>query len=219
MGQRAELMEFLSTFLTPDRIARIKEVLARRTNHLTVVLEDIYDPHNASAVLRSCDAMGVQTVHVIQDRHRFHLNEAVAMGSGKWLDLVYYQNTESCFTALRAQGYFIAAASPPNARSVYLGDFQKRSKTAIVMGSERDGLSSYARNNSDALLTIPMRGFAESFNLSVSAALLIFNLGQEDLPPLSSEELDDVEFRWITSSLRNPEELIRRFESKDAPET
>lgn len=219
MGQRAELLEFLSSFLTPERIARIKQVLARRTNHLTVVLEDIYDPHNASAVLRSCDAMGVQTVHVIQDKHRFHLNEAVAMGSGKWLDLLYYTDTESCFKQLRSMGYFIAAASPPNSHSVFLGDFKRHPRTAIVMGSERDGLSPFAREKSDALLTIPMRGFAESFNLSVSAALLIFNLRADDLPGLGPEELEEIEYRWVAGSLRNPEELIRRFQTKEASET
>jgi len=213
MENSRELSQFLSGFLTPERLARIREVLSKRTNHLTVVLEDIFDPHNASAVLRTCDAMGIKTVRIIQNRHKFQLKEGVSMGSGKWLDLISFADTQSCFKSLRDSGFRIVAASPPGKTSVPLPEFTFNGKLALVMGSERDGLSEYARENSDTLLTIPMLGFAESFNLSVSAAIVLYSLRSAALPELSPTEFDQTEYRWICQSLRNPDELIKRFRS------
>jgi tRNA (guanosine-2'-O-)-methyltransferase len=160
-----ELKDFLASFLMPQRLARIRDVLSKRTNHITVVLEDIYDPHNASAVLRSCDAMGIQTVHIIQKRHTFQVKEGVSMGTGRWLDLRMHKETSECFDELRKNGYLVASASPPLPGTVLLPDFQSPGKTAIVLGSEKDGLSPFARENSDCLITIPMFGFAECLNL------------------------------------------------------
>lgn len=206
------LAEYLSGFLLPERRARLREILARRTNHITVVLEDVYDPHNASAVLRSCEAMGIQSVHIVQMRHRFQLKEGVAMGTGKWLTLYNHTDTAACFELLRSSGYRICAASPPAPGAVELPAFRAERKTAIVLGSEKDGLSDFARKNCDVLLTIPMAGFAESFNLSVSAAILIYALRQSaPCPPLSPEEARAVEFDWLRASVRNSEELIAHY--------
>lgn len=206
------LTEYLAGFLLPERRERLRTVLARRTNHITVVLEDIFDPHNASAVLRSCEAMGIQTVHIIQVRHKFQVKEGVSMGTGKWLTLEQYANTESCFQELRRRGYRVCAASPPAPASVPLPEYRASEKTAIVLGSEKDGLSEYARQNADTLLTIPMRGFAESFNLSVSAAILVYALRESfPCPPLPPEEAARVEQAWMEASLRNPEDLVERF--------
>lgn len=213
------LTEYLAGFLLPERRARLKDVLSRRTNHITVVLEDIFDPHNASAVLRSCEAMGIQTVHIIQERHKFQVKEGVAMGTGKWLDLKQYTDTAACFSALRGLGYRICAASPPGPGSISLTDYKASQKTAIVLGSEKDGLSEFARTKSDLLLTIPMRGFAESFNLSVSAAILVYALRESfPCPALSEQELQEIEQQWITASLRNPGELIQRYLDKPSIE-
>ncbi len=216
-----ELVEFLSSFLTPQRMSRIDEVLSKRTRHITVVLEDIYDPHNASAVLRSCDAMGIQTVHIVQKRHTFQVKEGVSMGTGRWLDLKMHRETEECFAELRAQGYRIASASPPLAGTTLLPDFHYSGKTAIVLGSEKDGLSPYARENSDELLTIPMYGFAESFNLSVSGAILLYALRSRGAQPgLTPAETAELRLEWIRGSLRNADELEREFATRfPAPKT
>lgn len=222
MATDPALTEYLAGFLLPERRARLRDVLARRTNHVTVVLEDIFDPHNASAVLRSCEAMGIQTVHIIQMRHKFQVKEGVSMGTGKWLTLVHHSSTESCFEALRSLGYQICAASPPLPDSRPLPDYKAVQKTAVVLGSEKDGLSDFARKNADILLTIPMRGFAESFNLSVSAAVVVYALREStSCPPLSAEEAADLEQAWICASLRNAPDLIERFKHPDpaAPRT
>lgn len=212
------LTEYLAGFLLPERRARLRDVLSRRTNHITVVLEDIFDPHNASAVLRSCEAMGIQTVHIVQMRHKFQVKEGVAMGTGKWLDLKHYTDTAACFTALRGAGYCICSASPPGLGSTALPEYKASGKTAIVLGSEKDGLSDFARKNADLLLTIPMQGFAESFNLSVSAAILMYALRESrPCPPLSPTEFQETEQRWIKASLRNPDELIGRYQAGISP--
>lgn len=215
-----ELKDFLASFLMPQRLARIRDVLSKRTNHITVVLEDIYDPHNASAVLRSCDAMGIQTVHIIQKRHTFQVKEGVSMGTGRWLDLRMHKETSECFDELRKNGYSIASASPPLPGTVLLPDFQSPGKTAIVLGSEKDGLSPFARENSDCLITIPMFGFAESFNLSVSGAILLYALRSRDgVPGLTTAESEALELEWIRKSLRNAEELEKAYHAKgDAEE-
>lgn len=212
MATDPALTEYLAGFLLPERRNRLRDALSRRTNHITVVLEDIFDPHNASAVLRSCEAMGIQTVHIVQMRHTFQVKEGVSMGTGKWLTLKQYTSTEECFKALRAAGYRICAASPPAPASVPLPEYRAAEKTAIVLGSEKDGLSEFARTNADLLLTIPMRGFAESFNLSVSAAILVYALRESfACPPLPPEEALETEQAWIKASLRNPDELVERF--------
>ena len=218
MATDRALTEYLAGFLLPERRDRLRDVLSRRTNHITVVLEDIFDPHNASAVLRSCEAMGVQTVHIIQVRHKFQVKEGVSMGTGKWLTLKQHASTEACFLALRSQGYRVCAASPPAPASVSLPDYRAAEKTAIVLGSEKDGLSEYARQNADVLLTIPMRGFAESFNLSVSAAILVYALRESfPCPSLTPEEALETEQAWMEASLRNPEELVERFRESGRP--
>ena len=163
-------IEYLSAYVSERRLVLFKKILQLRTRYLTVVLEDIYQSHNASAVLRSCDSFGIQDVHVIENKNTFELSTNVTIGSDKWLSIINYssekQSTLFTFNKLREQGYRIVATTPHN-RSVTLNDFDlARGKCAFVFGTELEGLSSEALKNADEFLYIPMVGFSESLNMN-----------------------------------------------------
>ena len=173
------LLAFLTPFITDERKQRFEEVLAYRTRHVTVVLEDIFQPHNASAVLRSCDLRGIQDVHIVENNYQYDVNPDVVMGSNKWLNLYHYNkvdfNTPEVFDRLHEQGYQIVATCP------HRDDFTPETlpldqPIALVFGTEKLGLSDYAVEHADKHVRIPMFGFTESYNISVSAALLIYTL-------------------------------------------
>lgn len=174
-----ELVEYLAQFVSPHKLRRFDEVLAERTRHLTVVLEDIFQPHNASACLRNCDCFGVQDVHVIENRYRFSISRDVSLGASQWLTLYRYQdnsdNTLSCIRTLKRQGYRVIATTPCD-DGCLLSEYDVGRKTALMFGTELDGLSATALENADGLLTIPLRGFTESLNLSVALALCLHDL-------------------------------------------
>ena len=173
------LLSYLQEFITPNKKNKFEELILHRTRHLTIVLEDIYQPHNASAVLRSCDCFGIQDVHIIENMNKYEVNPDVALGSSKWLNLIKYNekenNTESCLKKLKSEGYRVIATTPHEndfiPETLPLGE-----KTALVFGTELAGLSQVAIDLADGFVRIPMYGFTESFNISVSAALLLFAL-------------------------------------------
>lgn len=183
----------------------MERVLGLRTRHLTVVLEDIYQPQNASAVIRSCDCFGVQDLHIIEREHRFRPNRAVSMGAHKWVDVVKYSrkdedNTERCLAGLKQSGYQVAALTlRDGAIPIHELDIQR--PTALCIGSEKDGLTERAHELADVFVRIPMRGFTQSFNLSVTAALCLYELTgrlrDSDIDwPLSKKESEELRLRW-----------------------
>lgn len=217
----AAFLEFLSQFITDERKQRFEEVLNWRTRHLTVVLEDIFQPHNASAVLRTCDLCGVQDIHVVENRNHYDVNPEVVMGSTKWLSLYHYNETEyntpTAFERLRGEGYKIVATCP------HWDDFTPEAlpldePVALVFGTEKEGLSDYAIENADMHVQIPMFGFTESYNISVSAALLLYTLtnrlhDSDDIDwRLSEGERNAVRLLWTRRSLSR----IRHYERKFA---
>jgi len=213
-----KLYEFLSEYITEERKNRFEEVLNFRTRHLTVVLEDIYQSHNASAVLRSCDLTGVQDIHIIENKWVYDINPDIVVGSNKWLNLHKYNvndfNTPETFDFLHGKGYKIVATSP------HQNDFSPDTlpldqPVAIVFGTEKTGLSDYALQHADMYVQIPMHGFTESFNISVSAALLMFTLTQRLHKSnikwqLSEEEKQEIRLDWTRKSLNH----VRSFENK-----
>ena len=221
------LTEFLSSFLSKERLTRIDEVICNRTRHLTIVLENITHSHNASACLRTCDCFGIQDVHIIDAINSFQLNPDITRGSSKWLTIHRYQsNTETadqhgatserCIANLRNLGYRILTTSPCQ-KSVPLHEVDVTEKTAIILGSEKFGVSQTAIANSDELVHVPMFGFTESFNVSVSAAILLQHLTEKlhrsgaDWPLKLDERRELVEL-WIRKSLGNKlDPLCRRF--------
>ncbi len=205
-----KLLEFLYDFITVERKQRFEDVLAYRTRHVTVVLEDIYQSHNASAVLRSCDLTGVQDVHIIENRNVYDINPDIVVGSTKWLNLHKYNeldfNTPEVFDRLHAKGYRIAATCPH--RDDFTPDTLPLDKpVALVFGTEKVGLTDYAISHADMHVRIPMFGFTESFNISVSAALLMHTLtnrlhASADIDwKLTDEEKDELRLEWTRNTL------------------
>ena len=216
-----ELIEHLASYLTPNRQALFNSVLQQRTRYLTVVLEDIFQPQNASAVLRTCDCFGIQDVHIIENRNDFEVDREVAMGASKWLSLKKYnqleQNSLEAIRQLKRNGYRIVATSPHiNDQELHNFDMSK-GKTALVFGSELPGISEIIKDEADEFLKIPMYGFTESFNISVSAAIILHHLTlkmKQDAAiewNLSQEEQQEIKLEWIRRSIKRSELIEQRF--------
>lgn len=220
---KLDLIDYLRQFATQDRWQTINRVLEKRTRYLTVVLEDIYQPHNASAVLRSCDGFGIQDVHIIENKNEFDPNKGVTIGADKWISLQSYNqpqknNTKQCYQHLRQKGYQIIATTP-HEDDVTIDEVALDRKVALVFGAELTGLSDYALEHADGYAKIPMVGFSESFNISVSAALCLYELStrlrkSRDDWQLTEEEITNLQFDWLKRSVRAPEKLIRRYLSE-----
>ncbi len=215
-----ELISYLSQFITTERYDLFNKIIDDRTRYMTVVLEDIFQPHNASAVLRSCDCFGVQDVHIIENENEYTVNPDVARGSSKWLNLYKYNknenNTVSTINELKNKGYRIIATTP-HKKDVNLEDFDIRAgKFALMFGSEGPGLSEIAMKNADEFLKIPMYGFTESFNISVSAALslhhLILKLRESNINfKLKKLEQEVIVLEWLKRSIKDSENIIRNY--------
>jgi tRNA (guanosine-2'-O-)-methyltransferase len=217
---KKELLEFLSGFLSDERKQKFEKHVAQRTRYVTIAVEDIYQPHNASAVLRSAECFGVQDVHVIENRNKYNPNPDVVMGANKWLSLQRYggeeNNTLSCIRALKAKGYRIAATTP-HTNDCLVEDLDlSKGKVALFFGTELEGISEDVMREADDFVKIPMFGFTESFNISVSAAICLYELlpklRRTDLPwQLSEEEQLDILLDWTKNSLKQPELLEKEF--------
>lgn len=221
--------EFLRQLLTEERLQRFDEVLAHRTRRFTPVLENIYHAHNASACLRTCDCLGIQDVHIVEARNSFQPNQDIALGASKWLTIHRYRGSESaphsatadCFQHLRQQGYRILATSPRQ-DSCSLTDISTDGKTAVVFGAEQLGVSDYAISEADGLIHVPMFGFTESFNISVSLALIAQHFcrdrqDSDDDRGLSDQERDDILHDWVCRTLGPKLEPLRRRYQADYP--
>ncbi len=217
-----DLIVYLESFLTERRRALFRRVLDQRTRYLTVVLEDLYQPHNASAVLRSCECFGIQDVHIIENRNKYTVNPDIALGSSKWLNLIKYNNREDNTTAairsLKEQGYRIVATVPGEDATPLEAFDLAAGKAALLFGTELTGLTGTAVSLADEKLVIPMYGFTESFNISVSAGIilshLVFRLHKTTGWQLSPEEKEAIYLEWLKNSIKSSEQIIRKWEEK-----
>lgn len=221
---QTELLNYLSAFLTENRLSQFNKIIESRTNYITVVLEDIYQAQNASAVLRTCDCFGIQNVHIIENQNKFQVDTEVAMGSSKWLTLHTYNkkqnNSVEAIRKLKIQGYRIVATSP-HLNEQNLPEFDISSgKTALVFGSELPGISDVIKNEADEFLKIPMYGFTESFNISVSAAIILYDLTEkirannQILWQLTEEEKTNLKINWIRRSVKSSKMIEERFRNE-----
>ncbi len=219
MTDKNSLLEYLMTFLTEHRKALFLKIIKNRIKHLTVVLEDIYQPQNASAILRTCDCLGIQDVHIIENINKYKINPDVALGSYKWLTLIKYNNTSDntrvCFEHLRSEGYKIIATTP-HKDGVSDNDLSIDNKTALVFGQELRGLSENALSLADGFVKIPMYGFTESFNISVSAAILLKTLtdrlrNSKIHWSLSEDERNDILLNWTRNSIKQVKLIEKDF--------
>jgi len=240
------LRDYLEGFLTPRRRERMRSVLAMRTRYVVCVLEDLYDPRNGSAVIRHCDALGIQEIHAVENKNRFQSDEQVDMGTAQWLDLHIHRNrdglprsvkgrrraldaapggvlppvpsrTPPVLEALKDRGYRIIATSPHAADDALPETLDlEAGPAAVVFGTEKHGISEEVRRAADSFLRIPMVGFVESFNLSASAAIVLYGLTRRLRESgldwrLDEEDAEAVYFDWVKSSAPHADQLIRRF--------
>ncbi|OIO58720.1 MAG: rRNA methyltransferase [Verrucomicrobia bacterium CG_4_10_14_3_um_filter_43_23] len=200
--KRAHLIEALSQFVTAVRVQRMDEVIENRTRYLTLALEDVYQPHNAAAVVRTCEAFGVQDLYVIENRNNFKPSRStVSRGADKWVDIHYSDNTTSCLESLKDKGYQIAACTL-NQDAVPIDQLNVDKPTVVLIGTELKGLTQEAHKLADVNVYLPMQGFTQSLNLSVCAALFLYELTHKirrKIPewPLSPEEKQILKLRWL----------------------
>ncbi len=217
---KKELITYLSRCLLEERIQKMEQVLNHRTRYVTVVLEDIFQSQNASAVLRTCDCFGIQDVHIVENQNKYQLNRDVILGASNWLTLHRYNEKENnsleAIQALKKKGYRIVATSP-HKNDFTLNDLPlEPAKVAFAFGREVTGLSKEIMNQADAFLKIPMYGFTESLNISVTAAIVLNNIMDKLRKSniswnLSEEEIDDLKIEWYTRNLHKGELVAKRF--------
>ena len=221
MSREDKLLAFLEPYISDHKKELIEEKLGYRTNHLTLILEDIYNPHNANAVVRSCECFGVQRLNVIEERNEYQLSPNVLQGSLKWIDLQRYndspgKNIKICYKELRASGYRIVATSP-KIGSTPISELDITSPIALAFGTELEGLTEFAISESDECVHIPMVGFTESFNISVGAALCMYELMGKLRESkvkwgLSNTELKRLRLDWYRNSVQRIEVLESEFD-------
>lgn len=216
---RRKLIEHLSQFVTEPRKVRLEEVLSNRTRHITVVLEDLYQTQNISAVMRSCECYGIQDAYIVENRNEFEIHKDISMGADKWLTLHHYphaeHNMKQCIDDLHAKGYTVVATLPDEKKTT-IQDLPIDRKTAFLFGTELTGLSEEAVRYADCNALIPMYGFTESFNISNSAAIILSNFSERlrhsDVDwHLDEDEWEALYFDWLQKSIRDPEAIIRHY--------
>lgn len=223
---KSKLCEFFRCLKLEKRNELMDRVLHDRTRYITVALENIYQPHNASAVLRSCDCFGVQDVHIIENSYQYELNPHVSLGAAQWLNLHRYNtlenNTPECIEGLKKEGYRVVATSP-DAKAVSIHDFDvAKGKFVLLFGTEKFGLTPEACDMADELIRIPMYGFTESFNISVSVSLCLFHFTERIRTEnthwqLSQSEQTDIYLQWLRNTTTNSEMIERKFQSDYFP--
>lgn len=194
-------------FLTTERREkRLEHVIRKRQPSLTVVIEDVFDPHNASAVLRSCDGVGVKDVHLVyvnQKPPKKTFGRSSSGSAAKWLNLHFHDSIEDCYAHLREQDFTIlATALQDESRELYDVDFTL--PTALVFGNEKEGVSQEGIAGADGTIYIPMQGMVESLNVSVSCAVTLYeamrqrkNVGMYDAPQIDTDARDSMLVDWI----------------------
>lgn len=210
-----KLLDYLEGFITEERKNKFKEILTRRTKHFTVATEDVYQMHNASAVVRSCDVFGVQEAHLIEGKFGKRLDRKIAMGAQKWVDVHRYDSSGECIRTLRNKGYQIIATTP-HIDSCYLHDFDVSKPSAFFFGTELKGLSDEIIQNADGYLKIPMEGFTESLNISVSAAIILQHVTGKLRTSnidwgLTEEEKLEKRIDWAKKSIRSIDDILNRY--------
>lgn len=223
MMSNAEIIEVLSDMVSENRLKTFNEVLDNRTRYITVVLEDLFQSHNASAVIRSCDCSGIQDVHMIENSFKFAENPDVALGSSQWVTKFKYcseeNNTLEAIHHLRNKGYRIIATTP-HTNDVLLHDLDlSKGKLALFFGSELPGLSQIVMDNADEFVKIPMYGFTESYNISVSAAICLYDIvnrlrNTEVDWHLSFNEKEELLAQWLKISVKDSDNIIKLIEKR-----
>ncbi len=218
--ERVRLTNYLGDYVSEHKKSLIEEKLIQRTRFITVVLEDIFNPHNASAVIRSCDCFGIQDLHVIEQRNQYRVNPGVTRGGSKWVDLFRYNNPDQknakvCLETLKKLGYRIVAVTPDPA-SLPIKSFQPEGPIALVFGTEMEGLTDYVIQHADNFIRIPMKGFTGSFNVSVCVALCLYELtGRLESTGLDwhldETQITEIRLNWYRKVVNRSDLLEKEF--------
>lgn len=208
-------LNYLETILTENRSAKFLDILSRRTKHFTVAIEDVFQLHNASAVMRSCEIFGIQELNIIEEKYGKTIDKEIAMGAQKWVDVNRFNTTGACIADLKQKGYRIIATSP-HENSCLLEDFDISQPAALFFGTERLGLSEDVLSQADGYLKIPMFGFTESINVSSSAAIIIQSLSSRlrhsDIKwQLTEDEMLEKRIDWSRKSIKDIDYITQRY--------
>lgn len=219
LSQDSKLFEHLRQFVSSERLQKIDAVLEKRTRHISVLLENIYQPHNASAVLRSCECFGIQDIHILEENHKFKPSSDVALGSEQWVNVHRYRapdhDIKSVLATLKKQDYQIAVTTL-SGDSRPIQDISLEKKTVLCFGTELSGATAELEALADQKVHIPMDGFTQSFNISVSVALCLYELSQRlkksDISwELTESEKKQLKFEWVRKSIRQCDQIIKRY--------
>ncbi|GAL67433.1 tRNA (guanosine(18)-2'-O)-methyltransferase [Jejuia pallidilutea] len=205
----------MECFLTKSRRDKFAKVIAQRTSHFTVATEDVYQLHNTSAVIRSCDVFGIQEVSIVEEQNTKRIDREIAMGAQKWVDLNRYHSIKSCIEDLKQKGYQIVATTP-HGNNCDLQDFDVSKKSCFFFGRETEGLSEEVLNAADCYLKIPMVGFTESLNISVSAAIILQHVTSKLKRTAIDWQLSEAEqlkkrLQWCQKTIKSYDEIVERF--------
>jgi tRNA (guanosine-2'-O-)-methyltransferase len=215
------LYKVLSEHLTPRKRELFDSIASLRTRHLTLVLEDVYQAHNSSAVLRSMESWGIQDIYAIENTNPFHMHRRIAKGAFDWLTIHQFHehknNTLACIQDLKSKGYKVVATAL-HENAIPLEELDITQKTAIVMGTELSGVSSTILEQADENIVIPMHGFTESLNVSVAASVIMQHLSNKlrksNIPwQLSQEEQLELKIEWAKQSIHWSKHLVEMYEN------
>jgi tRNA (guanosine-2'-O-)-methyltransferase len=219
--QEILLVDYFAQYISDHKKELLEKVLNERTRHVTVVLEDIFQSQNASAAVRTCECMGIQDIHIIENTTKYEVNKYVLKGSYKWVDLIRHHkrginNTADCFRQLKENGYHIYATDPSEENMSIHDVAVIHSKVALVFGNELNGISEYARDQADGKVKIPMYGFTESLNISASVAIslsaVITKLKHEqEKYGLSVNEKDELRLAWYRKMVKRSGIIEKEF--------
>jgi len=218
--EKLDYLKYLESYLTAERKALFEKILKDRTRHITIVAQDTYQDHNASALIRNCDCFGIQDLHIIEEFNDYKLARGMTQGAEKWVNQFHYSeyqdNTQGCIDHLKTKGYSIVATTP-HKEDYLIDNYDFREKSAFFFGTEKNGLSQKILDQADSFVKIPMYGFSESFNISVSVALVLQSLmkrlraSSEIDWQLSEEEKLDLRIDWCKKSIVNGEQIANKY--------
>jgi tRNA (guanosine-2'-O-)-methyltransferase len=214
-AKKQKLLHYLEGFITENRKEGFLRVLQNRTKHFTIAMEDIFQLHNTSAVMRSCEVFGIQELNVIEQKFGKRIDTEIAMGAQKWVDVFRFNSVQSCMDEMRSKGYQIIATTPHD-ESCFLHEFDISKPAALFFGTERDGLSQEVLDQADGFLKIPMVGYTESLNISVSAAIIIQDittrLRQSAINwHLTEDEILEKRLDWTRKTIKDIEFIERKY--------
>lgn len=213
--QCRERIEYLAQFMLPERLATLQRAVANRTKYMTLLAENMFHPQNASALVRHCEAFGVQNLHTVQTLCKFNPNVDIVRGTDKWIDIHRHNSTAEALAALKSEGYRIIATTPHRESCTPESFDVTKGKFAIVMGTEKTGISDEVMTAADEFMRIPMCGMVESLNVSACAAIIVYMLSERMRHEVEGWQLTEQEqtrtlYKWIVDTVKDAEPLLKR---------